>query len=179
MHQRSCRVIGGLNSELSADLELEKKDRLDSKNICELKTNDKAFMVDEQDFPVLKKGIKLPKCDSDLSKANEYFTFALQSNQPITLQDLASNIKLKYFAQNFGFSKSKPHDSLIIKYRGYTVKDWKKASKTLKSTNEEPDEIRYVSHILRDKIRHSNQSAEPCLDSRQSLNHDKYINKNF
>ena len=51
-------------------------------------------------------------------------------------------------------------------------------SRKSKSTNGELDEIKYVSHILRDKLR-SNNNNESSLDSSQSLNHDKYIGKSF
>ena len=108
------------------------------------------------------------------------FKFALQSSDPITSQDLNSNIKLlnniiyDYFAQNFGYSESMPDNSLLNKDKDYEIKDLKKALKTLKSTNSELDEIKYVSHILRDKLR-SNNNNESSLDSSQSLNHDKYI----
>ena len=135
-------------------------------------------------FANLRKGIKLPKSNSEWSTANEHFKFALQSNDPITSQDLNSNIKLlnniiyDYFAQNFGYSESVPDNSLLNKYKDYEIKDLKKALKTLKSTSGELDEIKYVSHILRDKLR-SNNNNESSLDSSQSLNHDKYIGKNF
>ena len=119
-----------------------------------------------------------------MSTANEHFKFALQSNDPITSQDLNSNIKLlnniiyDYFAQNFGYSESVPDNSLLNKYKDYEIKDLKKALKTLKSTSGELDEIKYVSHILRGKLR-SNNNNESSLDSSQSLNHDKYIGKKF
>ncbi|CAB3986127.1 Hypothetical predicted protein [Paramuricea clavata] len=183
MHQRSCRVIQGLDSEFRTDL--EEQNNSDTEHIPEMdqSTINETPTVEKEDIANLRKGIKLPKSNSEWSTANEHLKFALQSNDPITSQDLNSNIKLlnnniyDYFAQNFGYSESVPDNSLLNKYKDYEIKDLKKALKTLKSTNGELDEIKYVSHILRDKLRSNNN--ESCLDSSQSLNHDKYIGKNF
>ena len=73
---------------------------------------------------------------------------------------------------------------MVDKYKDYTVKDLKKALKSLKFTSDKPDEIKYVSCILRAKLRsNNNQSSELCRDNshsnNQTLNHDKYIEKNF
>ena len=105
-------------------------------------------MVNDHDIPNLKKVIKLPKTNQEWSTANDYFKFTLQSNQPITSQDLNTNIKLlhniiyEYCSQNFGFTDSSPDNSLVNKYKDYTVKDLKKALKHLKSTNSEPKEVK-------------------------------------
>jgi hypothetical protein len=48
---------------------------------------------------------------------------------------------------NFGHTDSTPDNSLVNKYKDYTVKDLKKALKTLKFTNSEPDEINYQLHL--------------------------------
>ncbi|CAB3982987.1 Hypothetical predicted protein [Paramuricea clavata] len=158
MHQRSCRVIQGLDSEIRTDL--EEQNNSDTENIPEMdqSTINETPTVEKEDIASLRKGIKLPKSNSEWSTANEHFKFALQSNDPITSQDLNSNIKLlnniiyDYVAQNFGYSESVPVNSLLNKYKDYEIKDLKKALKTLKSTNGELDEIKYVSHILRDKL---------------------------
>ena len=74
---------------------------------------------------------------------------------------------------------------MVDKYKDYTVKDLKKDLKSLKSTNDKSDEIKYVSHILLAKLRsnNNNQSSELCRDNshndNQTLNHDRYIEKNF
>ena len=81
-----------------------------------------------------------------------------------------SNIIYKYFAQNFGYTDSTPDNSLVDKYKDYTVEDLKKALKDPKPTNEKPNEIKHVSHILRAKLRsnNNNQSSESCCDSSHS-----------
>ena len=192
MHQRSCRVIHGLNDELYNDI--EEQINIDSENAPELNqsTSHEESPVNDNDIPNLRKGIKLPKSNSEWSTANEYFKFALQSNQPMRSQDLDSNIRLlnnviyEYFATNLGYTDPIPNNSMVNKYKDYKVKDLKKALKKLKSENSEPDEIKYVSHILRDQLRlnnNNNRSHEPSLDNNhgncQMLNHDKYVEKNF
>ena len=94
MHQRSCRVIHGLNDELYNDI--EEQINIDSENVPELNqsTSHEESRVNDNDVPNLRKGIKLPKSNSEWSTANEYFKFALQSNQPMRSQDLDSNIRL-------------------------------------------------------------------------------------
>ena len=192
MHQRSCRVIHGLNDELYNDI--EEQINIDSENVPELNqsTSHEESPVNDNDVPDLRKGIKLPKSNSEWSTANEYFKFALQSNQPMRSQDLDSNIRLlnnviyEYFATNLGYTDSIPDNSMVNKYKDCKVKDLKKALKKLKSENSEPDEIKYVSHILRDQLRlnnNNNRSHELSLDNNhgncQMLNHDKYVEKNF
>ena len=191
MHQRSCRVIHDLNTELYSDM--QEQGDFETENIPEMDqfNQNEASTANNQSIPDLKRGIKLPKSNLQWSTANDYFKFALQTNQPITSQDLDSNIMVlnniiyEYFAQNFGYTDSTPDNSLVEKYKDYTVKDLKKALKNLKSTNDKPDEIKHVSHILRAKLRsnNKNQSSESCRDSshsnNQTLNHDKYIEKNF
>ena len=52
---------------------------------------------------------------------------------------------------------------------------------TLKSTNADLTEIKYVARILRNKLRnHSNvQSTQTDLNYDEPFNHDKYIERNF
>ena len=82
MHQRSCHVIHGLNNELCADLEENIED-----NHTEILTDDNANtslnIVENETFPVLKKGINLPKKDSEWETANGYFKSALFLNGPM------------------------------------------------------------------------------------------------
>ena len=91
-----------------------------------------------ESFPELKKGIKLPKNDSEWSTANDYFKFALQTDHPIAPQDINSKIKLlndavyNYFADNYGYCETVPVQNLITKYKEHTVKELKKALQHLK-----------------------------------------------
>ena len=73
MHQRSCQVIHGLNDELSADLE----EQITTDNTADTPENDNYIndidMTNDESFPELKQGIKLPKNDSGWQTANDYF----------------------------------------------------------------------------------------------------------
>ena len=165
MHQRSCQVVHGLNAELYADI--EEQINHDTENIAEMDQSggDETFTVNNHDIPTSKKGIKLPKSNLQWSTANDYFNFALQIDQPITSQNLDTNIRLlnniiyEYFSHNFGYADSTSDNSLVTKYKEHTVKALKKALKTL-NINSERDEIKYVSHLLRSNLRLNNNSNE-------------------
>ena len=185
MHQRSCRVIFDLNDELCADLD-DLED--DTTNVPEnISTPDdenmhEAMPEDHNNFPELRKGIKLPKKDSEWSTANEYFKSALQFNAPIESQGLNTTIKglnntvYNYFADNFGYTETLPDENLISKYRDHTVKNLKKALKDLKSKDSDLEEIKYVSRTLRNKLR-NNSHETPRPDD--IFNHDEYIERSF
>ena len=184
MHQRSCQVIHGLNDELCADLE-EQITTDNTENISENEHNGNDInTVNYESFPELKKGINLPKNDSEWSTANDYFKCALQPNDPITLQDLNSKIKLlndaiyNYFANNYGHTETVPDKNMVAKYKEYTVKELKKALQNLKSKKGELSEIKYVSRTLRDRLRNNSNDADDLNDS-ESFNHNKYLERSF
>ena len=109
MHQLSCQVIHSLNDELCADLE-EQIAVDNTNNTSENNYDNDNNNVNCESFLELKKGIKLPKNDSEWSTDNDYFKFALQTDHPIAPQDINSKIKLlndavyNYFADNYGYS---------------------------------------------------------------------------
>ena len=141
-------------------------------------------MTNEESFPELKQGINLSKNDSGWQTANDYFKCALQFNDPITMRDVNSKIKLlndviyNYFADNFGHNETVPDKSMVAKYKDYTVKELKKALQNLKSNKGDLSEIKYVSRTLRDKLRNNNNDGLTS-DSNESFNHDNYIGRNF
>ena len=183
MHQRSCQVIHGLNDELCKDLE-EQITADSSENYSE---NDHSVNVsdfgNDECYPELKKGINLPKSESEWSQANEYFKSALQIDNPITMQDVNSKIKFlnnmiyNYFVDNFGHIESIPDNNMVAKYKEYTVKELKKTLRNLKSNNGDLGEIRYVSRALRDKLRNNSNDVDGL--NNESFNHDKYLRRNF
>ena len=138
-------------------------------------------MTNDESFPELKHGINLLKNYSGWQTANDYFKCALQFNDPITMQDVNSKIKLlndviyNYFADNFGHNETVPDKSMVAKYKYYTVK---KALQNLKSNKGDLSEIKYVSRRLRDKLRNNNNDGLTS-DSNESFNHDNYIGRNF
>jgi hypothetical protein len=183
MHQRSCRVISGLNTELRADLDEE------NNNICAEDISNNAQCnsnVEEthEEFPLLKKGINLPQNDKEWSTANEYFKFALNLNPPIRSQDFSSSIIwlndviYNYFADNFGHVESPPNKLLVEKYKSHTTKELKKALKHLKSTNSDLTEIKYVARLVRNTLRNVNNNLT-ASNHDESFNHDDYIQRNF
>ena len=187
MHQRSCQVIHGLNDELCADLE-EQIINDNSENISENELNEND--IDSAkcgSSPKLKKGINLPKNDSEWLTANNYFKFALQTNGPIISQDIDSKIKhlnsviYNYFANNFGHNATVPDKNMVDLYKEYTIKDLKKALQNLKSNNGDLNEIKYVSRTLRDKLRNNSINCinADVLNNTESFNHNKYLEQNF
>ena len=185
MHQRSCQVIHSLNDELCADLE-EQITNDNTNNILENNNYDNNNNnLNYESFPELKKGVKLPKNDSEWSTANDYFKFALQTDHPIASQDINSKIKLlndavyNYFADNYGYCETVPDQNLITKYKDYTVKELKKALQQLKSNKCDLSEIKYLSRTLRDKLRSNSNNANGSSSNESFFNHDQYLGRNF
>ena len=116
MHQRSCRVINGLNNELCADLEEQVAENNTQEDLDltgdELTAN--LSSAENETTPEIKKGIKLPKRDSEWSTANEYFKSTLPLNGPIKSQELDASIQVlnntiyDYFARNYGHIETIP-----------------------------------------------------------------------
>ncbi len=137
-HQRSCRVILRLNEELLEHVIEQEQSSNDCRSDLNEIGNDTTFIDNQDDeYPELKKGINLPKTDSEWLTANEYFKFALAPDPPITSHDLNLSIKhlnetmYTYFANNFGFVESLPDNTLVDKYKNHGIKELKKALKLL------------------------------------------------
>ena len=81
MHQRSCRVIEDLQDELQQQMtdSLNQQENDSDTNLENLET---STVDHKNNFPSLKKGIKLPKSPLQWSAANEFFKLTF-SNQPI------------------------------------------------------------------------------------------------
>ena len=188
MHQRTCRLVHNLDTELQQDI-VEQND-LELADVCEHdeNTNDNPTTLFNSEIPVLKKGIRLPKSDSEWATANEFFKFCLQ---PITPQDLNGNIQqlnqtvYQYFSEHFGLNNNTADTSLVNKYKDNGIKELKRILKSLKSSNNNPNEIKYVSHLLREKLKSPSNNNSQCdsrldeCDTPHNIDHDKYIQKNF
>ncbi|XP_028412518.1 uncharacterized protein LOC114535400 [Dendronephthya gigantea] len=181
MHQRNCQVILGLNNELVDNIfEHEECNNICGENLNDLDSTSNPNTNYGKEYPELKKGINLPKTDSEWQTANEDFKFSLMSYPPIRSTDLNTSIKLlnntiySYFAGNFGFTESLPNDLLVKKYKSHSIKELKKALKYLKSSNSDLAEIRYVSRLVRNMLK-----SDTTNNIDESLNHDKYIGRNF
>ena len=135
MHQRCCRVIDDLEQEIQEEM----TELLTEQNEDIIESN--APPVNSQeDFPDLRKGIKLPTSPSQWTTANEFFKLTF-SNHPITAHDLNNNITTmttvvyNYFSENFGYANNTNSAQYERKYRTSTTKDSKKTLKKLKLEN--------------------------------------------
>ena len=83
MHQRSCKVISGLNEELLEDLKNQEESNNDDRvNLNNGFVDSNTTNEHVEKYPQLKPGINLPKSDSEWLTANEYFKFTLPLNAP-------------------------------------------------------------------------------------------------
>jgi len=135
MHQRNCRIVNDLNEELIADLQDQ---FIDDSSDTILNDFENSTTPSVEAFPTLKKGINLPKHDSEWSTANDYFKIALQSFTPITSQNINTNIRqlnetiYNYFSDTYGYTKSALNNHFTEKYKEKTAKELKKSLKMLK-----------------------------------------------
>ncbi|CAB4003112.1 Hypothetical predicted protein [Paramuricea clavata] len=181
MHQRSCRVIDDLEDELQQQMsevlnEHQNEDNVDSVNpeISHINT--------QENFPDLKKGIKLPKSPLQWSTANDFFKLTF-SNLPITPRDLNNNINTmatvvyNYFSENFGYVNNHNDVQYQRKYESFSTKDLKNSLKKLKLENGDILEIKFVAKKLRNLLNKSNITDPNNTDSHASANidHDSLI----
>ena len=142
MHRRSCRVIMGLNKELLENVfEQEESNNNCAGDLDEIDATSVYNTNQEEEYPELKKGLNLPKTNSEWLTATEHFKFSLIYNPPITSDDLNTSIKVlddticTYFAGKFGFVECQPDKLLNYKYKNHSIKDLKKALKLFKLSN--------------------------------------------
>ena len=186
MHQRSCRVINGLNKELKADLQANIQESNDDYS-DEVNVNfDTNTTTIDSSLPTLKEGINLPRNDSDWLTANDYFKCALRVNQPINIQDLNSKINhmnetiYNYFSENFGNDKQRVcNDQFKTKYADLTTKQLKKSLQSLKLNCGNVTEIQYVSRELRKRIRKEKDNNSVNDVNNKMIDHDSLITKSF
>ena len=83
MHQRSGKVIQGLDGEFCTDL--EEQNNSDTENILEMdqSTINEIPTVEKEDIANLRKGIKLPNSNSEWSISNSLFSPVIQSHHKI------------------------------------------------------------------------------------------------
>ena len=166
MHQRSCRVVHGLN-----DVPLEELSDTDRGN----RTNNDVDLTLTEHMPNVKPGVKLPKSEFQWKLANEYF-HAILPIAEIKSLDINTAIKqmntaiYDYFKNNIGLTDEATQSSLLDKYKEMSKNELKSQLSKLKSTHAPLDEIKYVSKLLRSKLTKSNVSIS---------NHDDKIQTNF
>ena len=172
MHQRNCPAIKDLHGETFEVMQ---------ENMSEHSDHNIDFELDaqyEREMPNIKRGIKLPKSDEQWSTANLFFLNALPTSG-INSSNLNESIQLlnaiiyTYFEENFGYSDEVYNEELINKYKDMPNRSLKTNSKLLKQTQASPLEIKYVSRLLRNKLR--NTTGKPTSE----IDHNEKIKKNF
>ena len=168
MHQRSCRVIKGLENETYQSLQ---------NNDIDTGQSD-CSAIDWDSLPSVKPGIKLPKSDLDWQLASSYFAAAMpiseidKSNINDTLSAMTSVI-YAYFRDNFGTLEDTNTPYMVDKYKDYSNNSLKTKLKYLKKINTDLVEIKYVVKLLRTKLRDTSKLNNSIIG------HDKQIQKNF
>ena len=185
MHQRSCRIIDDLEDELQQQMTEALNDDNHEDNTDPVNPEISPLNTQEN-FPDLKRGIKLPKSPLQWSTANDFFKLTFL-NHPITPDDLNNNINTmvtvvyNYFSGNFGHVDNNCSVEFERKYQTFSTKDLKKALKKLKLENGSILEIKFVAKKLRILLNKSNNTELHNSDSHASadIDHDNLIGKNF
>jgi hypothetical protein len=185
MHQRSCRVIDDLEDELQQQMTEALNDDNHEDNTDPVNPEISPSNT-EENFPDLKRGIKLPKSPLQWSAANDFFKLTFL-NHPITPDDLNNNINTMvtvvyyYFSGNFGHVDNNSSVEFERKYQTFSTKDLKKALKKLKMENGSVLEIKFVTKKLHILLNKSNNTDLNNSDSHASadIDHDNLIGKNF
>ena len=79
----------------------------------------------------------------------------------------------KYFHDNYGVVEDTNTFQLAEKYKDLSNNSLKLQLKSLKNSNSDPAEIKYVAKLLRSKVKYSSKSQYSCVD------HDKNIQSNL
>ena len=102
----------------------------------------------------------MPKSDDQWKAANLHFMVSLPI-YGINSSNINDAIKLmnstvyNYFKEKFGYSEDFISDQLINKYKDMPKRSLKVSLKFLKQSQASPNEIRYVSRLLRNTTRTS------------------------
>jgi len=155
MHQRTCRVVKDLTEETFEFVEENLTGSYNNDNY-----NEDMDSSITNSIPDVKPGVKLPKSDDQWNAANLFFMVSLpisglHSSSIDDSIDLMNSTIYNYFYDNFGYSEDFISDELVNKYKDLTKKSLKSNLKFLKQSQASPNEIRYVSRLLRNRIRTS------------------------
>ena len=153
MHQRSCRILIGLNYNSNAQLQegiLESAKGPDVLSVDSHSVDIPENLINTEEIVALKPGVKLPKSAMDWLLANEHFK-AVLSNQPIRNEGVDSNIQqlnnfiFEYFRMTCGEVDRGDDVNLSNKYKLYTFRNLKRELSQLKKHNGNINEIKFVS----------------------------------
>ena len=175
-HQRSCRVIRGLDKELVSELQ----------NISDFENQPymNHHVVISGENPMFKTGIKFPKIDEQWNLANSYFKGELPAHEieNKSLDGMADQFNIKVYncmADNYGFvdNSSDLDNSWKEKYIYYNKHKLKKCLRLLKANKpEDLNDIRFVSKLPRSKVQTEQSSVTTTLTS---INHNEMIKSDF
>lgn len=145
-HQRSCKLLIQLN--LVNNNNRITNDELD---IGPINTDDQPFHDVGSTLP----GVKLPKTEDEWKEANLFFHAHLHTlPNPGNVSEYADSLQsmiYDYFKTSCGVLKSRGKEK--TKYDGYSANKLRATLKRLKQSNDNLDEIRIVSRLLRQKLR--------------------------
>ena len=143
-HQRSCRVIKGLNEEMVSTNDTETDEII----------NDNKDDFIAENLPELKPGIKLPKTETGSKEADTYFRSVLHAgdiniSNPNTPVKNMNSIIYEYFVKNFGaIDKKQLEHELNEKYKNYGKQQLKwKLRELKKKQNKDVASIRLRSKV--------------------------------
>jgi len=181
MHQRSCRVIQGLQTETLKRLEDELVQTFENEHESELD----IFELDQNDSEncFVKQGVQLPRSPQQLLNANEFVKAAF-SNTSITAASLdhviynMNSVIYQYYQDSYGCVNDSSTSAFVSKYRDASVKNLKKGLNQLKLECVDISEIKYVWRLLRSKICKP-ESLTNDLNTHGVNDHDEYIGKIF
>ena len=127
-HQRSCRVIMGLNDKLNYALQEDNEEIFGDQS-------ESAVNVNLAEDTIIKPGIKLPKSESEWKTANSFF----HTNLPIEdmntdghFNGIATNFGktvYDYFKNEYGIVREDEVNDFKVKYRNHTKNQLKQTLK--------------------------------------------------
>ena len=144
-------------------------------------TNEQMIDIDQLASVRIKPGVRLPRSQDEWTAANDFFKTVFgnlhlnQTSMDSTIEFMNSTI-YDYFANLYGTVNSTNHaNTFCTKYKHLTTKSLKHTLKQLKMNEAPFEEIKYVSHLLRSKLRNQDLS-QPYTNT---VNQDRYVSKNF
>ena len=175
MHQRCCRVIEDMDEDQRSECEILNDD------VCSESTNEQVIEVDKLANVRIKPGVKLPRSTDEWTAANDYFktVFGNFQMQPTSIDltiEFMNNTIYNYFANLYGtINSTNRTNAFCDKYKHLTPKSLKHQLKQLIMNDAPLQEVKYVSQLLRSKLK----SQDSTHSSATAVNQDRYVSKNL
>ena len=161
----------------------------DGNDCCTVNTlSDTLSNIENQIYleeePDLTLGIKLPTSLQEWEIANKFFKFKFL-NQPMRRENIDQTIETMnsviydYFLQSYGTSNTTANGKLMNSYKDKSVKELKADLNTLKSTNADTVEIKFVANLLCTKLQKTDSTYLGNGNCNQTVNHVHYIKSSF